>query len=273
MNYLIAGLCIPLLASCTVVSDDVASRQAGFNRGNPSARGSIYASGTIMERPNIQHTVPTITATGTLTDEQKSTLQDAYSEEMLARDIYTYMVSKYPNLAEVNNIINSEKQHNDVVGSLLDAYGIARPTDYRIYTDTNTTLRKMIDSSLTGAIEVGIMVETGDIDHLVEEYKQIDNASVRQVFENIGGGSFNHLRAFLREAQAAGYTPTTNTSKYLTATELNTRGPLNYKMTDLLKANGLPTYSTNMMSGSGIYGGQGGGRGMGGGMGPGRGNW
>lgn len=127
-----------------------------------------------------------LVSTGTLTEEQKTILQDAYSEELLAHDIYTYMVSKYPNLAEVTNIIASESQHQESVGKLLDTYQITRPMDYRVYTETNTTLRNMIDSSLTGAIEAGIMVESGDINHLVEEYKKIENIDIRRVFENIG---------------------------------------------------------------------------------------
>lgn len=207
---------------------------------------NAYQSNMKAQNQSQTHT-PIITQTGTITEESKTILQNAYSEELLARDIYTYMVSKYSSLANVVNTVNSEKRHNDSIGALLDAYGISRPTDYRIYSDTYTTLKNMIDSSLTGAIEVGIMVETGDIDHLLAEYKKVDNPDIRRVFENIGGGSFNHLRAFLREAQAAGYTPKTDTSKYLTANDLNTRGPLNDKMTELLKVNNLPTYSTGAM--------------------------
>ena len=180
--------------------------------------------GQNMQRPAISGTgivQASIISTGSLTEEQKVILQDAYSEELLARDIYTYMVSKYPNLTEVTNIIASEEQHRESVGNLLDNYGLSRPTDYRIYTEIHTTLKNMIDSSLTGAIEVGIMVETGDINHLVEEYKKIENTDIRRVFENIGGGSFNHLRAFLREAQSVGYTPQTDTSKFLSSEEMN----------------------------------------------------
>lgn len=117
---------------------------------------NVYQSGTMAQ--NRIHT-PVITVTGTLSEEQKTLLQDAYSEELLAHDVYAYMVSKYPSLAEVNNIINSEAQHQSSIGLLLDAYGITRPTDYRIYTDANTALKNMIDSSLTGAIEAGIMIE------------------------------------------------------------------------------------------------------------------
>lgn len=88
------------------------------------------------------------------------------------------------------------------------------------------------------------MVETGDIDHLIEEYRKIEDTDVRQVFENIGGGSFNHLRAFLRLAQENSYSVTTDYARYMTADEINTPGPLKYKMTDLLEANNLPTFGT-----------------------------
>jgi hypothetical protein len=235
-------------------------------RNHLGPRGT-HQSGAMMQN---RAQTPLITQTGTLTDEQKVILQDAYSEELLAHDVYAYMVTKYPALTEVNNIINSEAQHQSSVGNLLDAYGLTRPTDYRIYTDTNDTLRKMVDSSLTGAIEAGIMIETGDIEHLLTEYRKIENLDIRQVFENIGGGSFNHLRAFLRMAQSSGYTPKTDTNKYLTAADLNTRGPLHSKMTELLQANGLPTYSSGMMMG---HGGNGGRHGMGGDRRPRHGSW
>lgn len=100
------------------------------------------------------------------------------------------------------------------------------------------------------------MVEVGDIDHLLAEYKKIEGMDVRQVFENIGGGSFNHLRAFLRLAEENNYIVTTDFGRYMTADEVNTPGPLKFKMTDLLKANNLPTYGTG-----GGNGGRGDGRG------------
>ena len=67
----------------------------------------------------------------------------------------------------------------------------------------------MITTSRNEAIEAGIMIETGDIEHLLEEYKKIEDSEVRRVFENIGGGSFNHLHAFLRLANTYQYTPRT----------------------------------------------------------------
>lgn len=80
-------------------------------------------------------------------------LRDAYPEERLAEDIYTLMVAKYPQFTEVINIIDSEEKHSVKVGRLLDARGIARPTDYGSYSGTYEVLKNMIDTSLTGAIE------------------------------------------------------------------------------------------------------------------------
>lgn len=177
-------------------------------------------------------------------------LTEAYQEELLAEAIYRDIVVTYPALASVSNIVDSEEQHSIQVGRLLTARGIALPTDFGIYTDTYTTLKSMVDASLTGAIEVGVMVEVGDIDHLLAEYQKVTDTDIRRVFENIGGGSFNHLRAFLRFAEQYNYTPTADYSMYMTPSDLSTTGSLKYKMTELLKVNNLPT--------SGVSGNQGG---------------
>jgi hypothetical protein len=101
------------------------------------------------------------------------------------------------------------------------------------------------------------MVEVGDIDHLVTEYKTVEDTDVRRVFENIGGGSFNHLRAFLRLAVENNYSVTTDYARYMSADEVNSTGSLKSKMTDLLIANNLPTFGTQ----GGRNGGNGDGRG------------
>ncbi len=204
-------------------------------------------------RKNIEPNTPpsTLISSGSVSIETRETLRMAYSEELLAHDIYTKMVAKYPNLTEVKNIINSEANHREQVGKILDVRGITRPTDYGAYSGTYDVLIKMVDSSLTGAIEAGVMIETGDIDHLLAEYKKINEVDVRMVFENIGGGSFNHLRAFLKLAGQNNYTVTTDFSKYMNSDEINSTGPLQSKMTELLKANNLPTYSNNMPMGMG----------------------
>lgn len=177
----------------------------------------------------------------------RTVLTEAYSEELLAEDVYTKMVEKYPQFTEVMNIINSEEKHSEKVGKLLDSRNIPRPTDYGVYNETYDVLIKMVDSSLTGAIEAGVMIEVGDIDHLLAEYKKIENQDIRRVFENIGGGSFNHLRAFLRLAKENNYTVTTDYARHMNSDEINSTGSLQSKMTNLLKANNLPTYGGGSM--------------------------
>jgi len=118
----------------------------------------------------VVQTVGTVAITDTSTTTQ--VLREAYQEELLAEAIYRDIVATYPALASITNIVNSEEQHSTQVGRLLTARGIALPTDFGIYTDTYTTLKALVDSSLTGAIEVGIMVETGDIDHLQSRPKR-----------------------------------------------------------------------------------------------------
>ena len=180
----------------------------------------------------------------------RTVLTEAYQEELLAEAIYRDIVATYPALASIENIAGSEEQHSTQVGRLLTARGLELPTDFGVYTDTYTTLKSMVDASLTGAIEVGVMVEVGDIDHLLAEYQATTDTDIRQVFENIGGGSFNHLRAFLRFAEQYNYTPATDSSMYMTPADLSTTGSIKYKFTELLQANNLPT--------SGVSGNQGG---------------
>lgn len=231
-----------LLTSCTV---------SDFESKSPSSTQSPAVTQVTENQKTIVS--PIVTDPTTVTP----ILRDAYSEERLAEDVYTLMVAKYPQFTEVMNIINSEEKHSEQVGRLLDARGIARPTDYGSYSGTYETLKNMIDTSLTQAIEAWVMVEVWDIDHLLSEYKKIEDTDVRRVFENIGGGSFNHLRAFLRLSTENNYTVTTDFARYMTPEELNTTGPLKYKMTDLLKSNNLPTFGTQ----SGWNGGNSDGRG------------
>ena len=49
---------------------------------------------------------------------------------MLAEDIYSKIVEKYPSLSRVRNIVDSEEKHSVQVGKLLDSRNIPRPTDY-----------------------------------------------------------------------------------------------------------------------------------------------
>lgn len=204
-------------------------------------------------RKNIPRNTTTsvVSSSGVISMETQEILLSAYSEEMLAEDIYAKIVAKYPTLSRVSNIEDSEEKHSVQVGKLLDVRNIPRPTGYGVYSETYNVLSKMVDSGLTGAIEAGVMIEVGDIDHLLAEYKKVSDIDIRRVFENIGGGSFNHLRTFLRLANENNYIVITDYSRYMTSAEVNSSGSLKSKMTDLLIVNNLPTTGTSKGMGNG----------------------
>lgn len=135
---LILPLSACILSSCTLSSIE---NKVPSSTQTPT---QTVASNNQKQAPDPQTTDPKIV---------ENILKDAYSEERLAEDIYTLMVAKYPEFTEVMNIVSSEEKHSEQVGRLLDARSIDRPTDYGSYSGTYETLKKMIDTSLTEAIE------------------------------------------------------------------------------------------------------------------------
>jgi hypothetical protein len=104
----------------------------------------------------------------------------------MARDLYAYAASKYPNVNTFANITKSEQQHMDAIKTLLDRYNISAPSDYAKDNDLYTQLKATIDKSEKDAIEVGITVEMVDIDNIAEDIKNTDNDDIKIVLTNIG---------------------------------------------------------------------------------------
>jgi hypothetical protein len=183
-----------------------------------------------------------------LSEAEKSLLPSAYQEEKMAHDTYLKAAAAFPS-AELDNIIASEAQHMESVKTLLDRYGIPIPEGYGKYETLFSTLSAKAVKSQADAINVGIAIEITDINDIVSEIKTADNEDIRTVLSRIGGASFNHLRSFVRMAQSAGVTPETPYSDYLSESDLSSRGSLSYKMTELLKKEGV------ILSGSASFGG------------------
>ena len=177
-----------------------------------------------------------------ISQETKDILIKAYQEELLAHDIYQQILKKYPQLSWISNIIESEDQHRKQIGNLLNTYQINEPQDYGSYSGIYSELTEKLNASMTWALEVGVMIEVWDIEHLLQEYKSINDTSIQMVFENIGGWSFNHLRAFIRMAWDHNYEITTPYHAYITQDDLQSRGSLQFKMSELLKQNNLPSH-------------------------------
>ncbi len=124
-------------------------------------------------------------------------------EEKLARDVYLTLRDKW-GLIIFDNIASSEQRHMDMVGQLIEKYGLEDPvTDDSIGVFQNEILKGLYEDlvsrgeeSVVEALRVGATIEDLDISDLETRLGETDNDDIRQVFENLKNGSYNHMRSF-----------------------------------------------------------------------------
>ncbi len=133
-------------------------------------------------------------------------------EEKLARDVYIVLYEKW-NRRVFNNISQSEQRHTNAVLYLINRYGINDPvSDDGVGVFTNPDLQNLYNqltdqgtASLEEALKVGAAIEEIDILDLDKQLNEvIDNEDIKIVYENLRNGSYNHLRAFVRNLSAIG---------------------------------------------------------------------
>jgi hypothetical protein len=138
-----------------------------------------------------------------LSSAEQQSLQFMREEEKLARDVYIALGEKWNDRVFLN-ITQAEQRHMDAVGCLLTKYELSDPVGENGPGQfTNSTLQGLYDQlvgqgqeSLEAALRVGATIEDLDINDLEESLTQVDNADIRQVYDNLMRGSRNHLRAF-----------------------------------------------------------------------------
>lgn len=144
-----------------------------------------------------------LSVTGTLTEEEISTLQFMREEEKLARDVYLELYDIW-GLQIFNNIARAEQTHTDAVKTLIDRYGITDnfSSEYGVF--INPDLQALYDQlvaqgsrSIGDAIKVGAAIEEIDIIDLEKSLAETDKADIIRVYQNLLKGSYNHLRAFV----------------------------------------------------------------------------
>ena len=175
---------------------------------------------------------------GTVDKAEKTMLINQYGEEKMARDLYTYAYEKYW-IQTFSNISKAEQKHMDAVKALLDRYNISAPTDYAKDNELYNTLKANIDKSKKDAIEVGITVEMVDIDNMIKDIKVTDNDDIKTILTRIWWASYNHMRWFVKALNNAGYTTDLKWTNYLSEDDINTRGPLTYKLAEKLEKEGI----------------------------------
>ena len=127
-------------------------------------------------------------------------------EEKLARDTYNTLYAKW-GMRVFNNIAQSEQRHTDSIKLLLEKYELDDP----VKNDTpgvfvNADLQNLYDtltakgdSSLADALLVGALIEEVDILDIQKELDEhVDNEDIAIVYDNLLNGSYNHLRAFVK---------------------------------------------------------------------------
>ena len=161
-------------------------------------------------------------------------LQKQYEEEMMANELYTSFYDKY-GIETFKNIAQSEAKHMQAVKALLDRYEIEVPTDYDHIKDLYEELKSDWSKSAFDALEVWVKIEFVDIEDIVKAIKTTDNDDIKIVFTNIGWGSYNHLRGFLKAIDNNWYETDLNWEEYLDEDDLNTKWPIKYKLAERLE--------------------------------------
>lgn len=143
------------------------------------------------------------TATLVLTAPEASRLTWMREEEKLARDVYQFLAAKW-NLRVFVNIAASETQHFTQTGTLLTRYQLSDPAAGKAageYWDPRIAalyaeLTAKGALSVKDAIEVGVLIETRDIEDLQAGLIETTRLDIKRVYTNLMNASFDHLDAF-----------------------------------------------------------------------------
>lgn len=194
-------------------------RLAGIGIGGLLLAGGAWtaiAAGPGNPTPNRPAATATATATSTLSAATASDLVFVRDEERLARDLYAAIAAQYGDALPFSTIVNSEQRHFDAVGVLLARYGLADPASGKAAGQyANPAIQTLYDTllaqskiSLAEAYQVGIAVETRDIEDVKKGASDATQADVDRVFTMLLRGSEKHLSAFTDAANGVTHTET-----------------------------------------------------------------
>jgi len=147
-----------------------------------------------------------------LSPEEADGLKFIREEEKLARDVYNALYAKW-GIGVFNNIAQSEQRHTDAIKLLIDKYELDDPVENDIpgefvnedLQNLYNTLISKRDLSLVDALLVGALIEEVDIIDIQKEIDDhVDNEDIAIVYDNLISGSYNHLRAFVKNLSRQG---------------------------------------------------------------------
>lgn len=150
-----------------------------------------------------------------LTSEEATDLLWMREEEKLARDVYSMLYAQWRQPV-FQRIGESELRHFDAVGARLVLFGIADPAlsapGVFSQPELQDLYQQMVFNGGQGylqALIAGASIEDADIADLIAAMDRTTNPILKRTYENLLGGSKNHLRAFvgLLRSQGADYVP------------------------------------------------------------------
>ena len=169
---------------------------------SPAATKSIELSGNFTD--------PVFTTTiDDLTQADIDALMKMREEEKMARDVYDFFYEAY-GLQVFDQISASEEQHTAVVLSLIEYFGLTDPAQAEAGVFNNSDIQELFNqlisagTSLETALSTGAFIEEYDIADLQELISSTDNADIQRVYNNLLNGSYQHLKAFVRNLSSAG---------------------------------------------------------------------
>lgn len=139
----------------------------------------------------------------TVDSTEAAMLQFMREEEYLAHDVYLVFAGLY-GYQIFTNIKQSEFTHTTAIKNLLVKYGIYDPAaNHQTGIFEDEDLQALYDSLIASgsasgqaAIEVGVAIETVDIQDIQNALLITDNKDIKKVLNNLLNGSYNHLAAF-----------------------------------------------------------------------------
>ncbi len=163
-------------------------------------------SGTLTNEELILEKATTINGAKTyypLDSLETAMLQFMREEEYLAFDVYTLFAQQYGYQIFIN-IKQSEYIHTTAIKNLLIKYGIEDPAaNHQPGIFQNNELQELYSTLIASglqsgqqAIEVGVAIETKDIEDLQNALLITNHNDVKRVLNNLKRASNNHLAAF-----------------------------------------------------------------------------
>lgn len=173
----------------------------------------LTATAQAMSAPPTSTTAASVAAAD-LDPDLATSLQFTREEERMARDLYAALAEVHDGARPMSRITNSEQQHFDRVGALLEQYGLTDPSaDLPAGEFAFDDLQDLYDGwlaagteSLDAAFQVGIALEERDIADLTAMIEDSSVADVDAVLSRLLAASEHHLAAFT--AAAEGTLPT-----------------------------------------------------------------